>query len=81
MATEKKDDTTGAPSAAKTTGKQPDSFAVTVDEFCSRLSAADGRVEMIGAYHASEKAAGRSKDTESNYRQRFDAFCRRPIKD
>lgn len=53
-------------------------FPLTVAEACARISATDRRVEMIGAFHASEKAAGRSKDLESAYRERFAAFCNAP---
>lgn len=53
-------------------------FPLTIAEACSRISAGDKRVEMIGAFHASEKAAGRSKDLESAYRERFAAFCNAP---
>lgn len=56
----------------------PDEFELTLNEACSRISAGDKRVEMIGAFHASEKAAGRSKDLESAYRERFAAFCNAP---
>lgn len=53
-------------------------FPLTVEEACARISATDRRVEMIGAFHSSEKAAGRLKDLESAYRERFAAFCNAP---
>lgn len=53
-------------------------FPLALNEACARISATDRRVEMIGAFHASEKAAGRSKDLESAYRERFAAFCNAP---
>ncbi|MFL5900877.1 MAG: hypothetical protein ACJ75S_06725 [Solirubrobacterales bacterium] len=56
----------------------PDEFELTLAEACQRISIEDRRVEMIGAFHASEKAAGRSKDLESAYRERFAAFCNAP---
>lgn len=52
--------------------------AITLDEFCTRLSATDRRVEMIGAFNHDEKKAGRIKDAEGNYRSRFDAFVKKP---
>nr|WP_281719990.1 hypothetical protein [Nitrosomonas nitrosa] len=52
--------------------------AITLDEFCTRLSATDKRVEMIGAFNHVEKKAGRIKDTDENYRSRFDAFVNQP---
>jgi hypothetical protein len=56
----------------------PDEFELSLAEACQRISAGDRRVEMLGAFHASEKAAGRSKDLESAYRARFAAFCNAP---
>lgn len=56
----------------------PAEFELTLDEVCQRISAGDKRVEMIGAFHSSEKAAGRLKDLESAYRSRFAAFCNAP---
>jgi len=54
-------------------------FPLTLDEFCARLSASDKRVETIGAFYAVEKAAGRIKDTESAYSERFAAFVNHPV--
>lgn len=51
---------------------------ITLDEFCTRLSTTDKRVEMIGAFNHVEKKAGRIKDTEENLRSRFDAFVNQP---
>lgn len=56
----------------------PSDFPVTLDEFCTRLSLADKRVELIGAFHSTEKAAKRVRDTESNYAARFSAFINQP---
>lgn len=53
-------------------------FPLTLDEACSRISANDRRVEMIGAFHSVERAAGRVKDLESAYRSRFADFCNAP---
>lgn len=52
--------------------------AITLDEFCLLLSGSDRRVEMIGAFNHDELQLGHVKDTESNYRSRFDAFAKRP---
>ena len=51
---------------------------LTLDEVCSRMSLTDRRVELIGAFHADEKANGRTKDTETAYKARFVAFCKQP---
>lgn len=56
----------------------PDEFPLSLDEACARLSATDKRVEMIGAFHYSERAAGRLKDLESAYRDRYAAFVNAP---
>lgn len=58
--------------------QEKSSDAITLDEFCVRLSGADKRVEMIGAFNSVEKKSGRIKDTEDNYRSRFDAFANQP---
>jgi hypothetical protein len=66
-----------APAAAPAPAEQAE-FPLTLAEACARISANDRRVEMIGAFHSSEKAAGRLKDLESAYRTRFAAFCNAP---
>jgi ppGpp synthetase/RelA/SpoT-type nucleotidyltranferase len=53
-------------------------FDLTLQEFCMRLSNIDKRVELIGGFEHSERVAGRAKDTESAYRQRYTAFINRP---
>lgn len=53
-------------------------FELSLDEFCTRLSLTDKRTEMIGAFHHSEKNKGVSKDSESNFNQRFAKFCKLP---
>lgn len=69
---------------AKTTKAEPAAAAVPADfplsleEFCSRLSASDRRVELITAFARSEKALGFVKDTESAYSARFAAFIKTP---
>lgn len=51
---------------------------VTLDEFCTRLSMKDKRVELIGGYHADEKRNGSVKDSEENFKKRFELFIKRP---
>jgi hypothetical protein len=60
--------------AAETPGESE----LTVTEFCARLSNDDRRVELIGAFHATETTAGRIKDLESAFRSRFAAFVNKP---
>lgn len=69
---------TTKPAAEAAPAPVADAFPLTVDEFCSRLSVSDRRVELIGAFHATEKAAGRVKDLESAFRSRFEAFINSP---
>lgn len=52
--------------------------AITVEEFCTRLSQNDRRVELIGAFHFDEKRSGRIKDSESAFAERFDKFATTP---
>lgn len=52
---------------------------LTLDEFCTRHSKADRRVELIGAFHSEEVRNGRVKDLESNYLERFEAFATQPV--
>jgi hypothetical protein len=72
---------TPAPAKQASTAKEPSNFSVTIGEFCARLSKTDKRVSMIGAFHSDEKSAGRVKDSEANYRKRYDQFVVRPVKD
>lgn len=53
-------------------------FPLTLEEFCTRLSTTDKRVELIGAFAYTEKQAGRNKDVESGYAKRFTAFINAP---
>ena len=53
---------------------------VTLQEFCSSLSAHDKRVELIAGFHSDEKREGRHFDTEAAYKERFEAFADRPVK-
>lgn len=52
---------------------------LTLDEFCTRLSKDDKRVELIGGFYHSETAAGRIKDAESEFQARFAAFATKPV--
>lgn len=53
-------------------------FPLTLEEFCSRLSLTDKRVELIGAFAHVETAEGRVKDVESAYAARFADFINQP---
>lgn len=55
-----------------------DSFALTLDEFCTQLSKSDKRVALIGGFYADEKANRRIKDTAAAYQGRYDKFIKKP---
>jgi hypothetical protein len=55
-----------------------DAFPLSLNEFCTRLSKTDRRVELIGAFQSSEKRAGRNKDTESAFAARYSDFINQP---
>ena len=56
----------------------PDSFDLTLKEFCTRLSKTDKSVEMIAGFNYSETQAGRLKDSEGNFMSRYAAFQTQP---
>ncbi|MEY8688440.1 MAG: hypothetical protein AB9M53_00990 [Leptothrix sp. (in: b-proteobacteria)] len=66
-----KPDTTDAAAA-------PEAIELTLEEFCTRLSVTDKRVELIGGFYSSEKRAGRVKDVETAFAGRFVAFATQP---
>jgi len=66
--------------AAEKKAEIPDSFPLTLDEFCAQMSAVDDRVELIGGFHASELASGNVKDTSKNYKLRFSVFSNKEVK-
>ena len=53
-------------------------IALSLTEFCTRLSETVNRPELIGAFHTVEKSAGRIQATQAEFRQRFDAFINAP---
>lgn len=63
---------------AATAPAEPAAFPQSIEEFCSHLSLTDARVELIGAFHAVEKRAGRVKDLAEQYLARFEAFINAP---
>jgi hypothetical protein len=56
----------------------PTEPAVSLVEFCTRLSQKDRRVETIGAFHADETKQQRTRDTYSAFLKRYEAFRKRP---
>lgn len=75
MSNKTKPDEGGAPAKPPHT---PTDFPMQLEEFCRRASEQSRGVELIGAFHAHEKAAGRGKDTEAGFAARFESFARAP---
>lgn len=64
---------------ASASAEQAPAASMTLTEFCVRLSETVRRPELIGAFESVEKAAGRNRATEAEFRARFDAFRKQPI--
>ena len=64
--------------ADKAPDQRPEEFPVLLEEWCAAHSKTDSRVELLGAFHALEKAAGRVKDLPSAILARFHAFVDAP---
>ncbi len=79
--TEAADQAPAVPTAPSTAAQPQDGweFPVTLDNFCAELSQGDRRVELIGGFHYTERAAGRNKDLASAYRHRYDTFTTRAL--
>ena len=81
---DEKDKSAGAPkiedviAPEPTVDLTPAENGIMLDEFCTRLSQSDGRVELIGGFHHTETVSGAFRDTEANYASRFLAFADRP---
>lgn len=54
-------------------------ISLSLTDFCIRLSESVRRPEMIGAFEAVERRAGRVKASESEFRSRYDAFVNKPV--
>ena len=72
MASDSKTTKTEAPAGAE----DP---ALSISDFCIRLSETVSRPELIGAFAHVEQKARRVSDTAVNYRDRFDAFINKPV--
>lgn len=58
-----------------------DKFPVSLDDACTMLSATYRKsVELLGGFHAHERASGITHDTMAAYRSRFDQFRKRPAR-
>jgi hypothetical protein len=65
---------TDTPGVAETASE----FPLSLQEYCTRLSMTDRRVELIGGFEYYERVAGRMKDTATEYDKRFAAFANLP---
>lgn len=72
-------DTTPDIDSAPIVASEPTEFAQMLSDFCTHLSASDKRVESIGAFHSTEKAAGRLKDLPSAYAARYAVFLNKSL--
>lgn len=52
---------------------------LTLEEFCTRLSKTDRRVELIGGFHADAKVRRQLKDVDTGFLRAFENYCSRPV--
>lgn len=57
----------------------PTAPALTLTEFCARLSETVKSPELIGAFEFTQKRDGHVKDTAEAFRARYDAFVNTPV--
>lgn len=55
-----------------------DSFDLTLDEFCRRLSAKKVGPELIGGFFHAQTAAGSLKASDAAFTAAFDTFANQP---
>lgn len=67
-----------APAATEPTPIAVSGEPISIDEFCTRTSATDRRVEMLGAFALVERKAGRLKDTADAFAKRYQSFTTQP---
>ena len=53
-------------------------FAVSLDEFCRRLSAKKASPELISGFHHLQSVANNLRDSDAAYTARFAAFVKQP---
>jgi len=54
------------------------SFDLTLDEYCLRLSADKVSPEMIGGFHHSQVASGKTSASSAAFAAAFEAFKKQP---
>lgn len=81
MATAKPTDTTAPADGVATAAPADDvvtEFPLSVEEWCTQLSATDRRPELIGAFASVETRAGRGRALPSAYAKRYAEFIKTP---
>lgn len=59
--------------------QQDDSnFPITLQEFCTRISVNDKRVELIGAFYTTQIAAGVTSATQADFAAKLEDFANQP---
>lgn len=53
-------------------------FSISLDEFCQRLSAKKTSPELISGFHHTQKVAGIAQDSDAAYTARLAAFIKQP---
>ncbi len=66
-------------SETDTPAAAPEPVRISLDEFCRRLSERVKRPELIGAFHSTEKAAGRLVGTSEEFAHRYEDFINKPV--
>lgn len=54
-------------------------FPLSLEEWCSDRSLIDKRVELIGGFYHTERAAGNLNDTPDAFAQRYELFRTSPL--
>lgn len=59
---------------------QPDNsnFPITLQEFCTRISVTDKRVELIGAFYTTKLAAGVTNAVQADFAAMLNEFANQP---
>lgn len=53
-------------------------FPITLQEFCTRISTTDKRVELIGAFYTTKLTAGVTSATQADFSVMLDEFANQP---
>lgn len=56
-----------------------DNFAISLDEFCQRLSTKKVSSEMIGGFHHAQRVVGNVKGKDAAFSAAFASFVKQPV--